>query len=302
MPSSPPRDEAEAQAEADRLDAALNSPAFIEEVTEAPAPVEGIAPVVEEKLADARESLERNPPRDPDLTRQLSVYTNRLQFVEITIRGGTLSSQTVSLPKNLPLGVSRELRKQLDAKLRVFERGAEELKRYRSFLRDAEALRDEFAILIRSRDKRVIRTEHLPALKDALRELKARIPDIQREVATHVVAALNHTRSEIEREVARLLADDPPDGLSLFQADPGVYETLLTDRARRIVADISFPDPVALLARLNIEAHYYDPTWEDFDDEAFIRELYDAGAIDRESADELRHLRSAFEAKSAVTP
>lgn len=55
----PPRSEAESRAATARLDAALDDPNFIERVTEAPAPVPGIAPVDDEGLSEALEALER---------------------------------------------------------------------------------------------------------------------------------------------------------------------------------------------------------------------------------------------------
>lgn len=291
----PPRDEADATAAEERIESAIQDSESIRRSVEADEPVHGVAPVDEGKLIEAQESLAENPPRDPDRFREIQVYTRRLQFAEITIRGGNLSSQSVSFPKDLPLGISHELQQQLDTKLRVFEKGTKSLQSYRTFLKDAKALREGHTTLIRSRDKRVFRTEDRQALKDAIAKLNARIPQVRSEIAMHVMAELDRTRGELEREVARLLTEDPPGELGLFQANPELFQEMATDRARRIVAGIDFPDPVALLSRLEIDDHYYDLTWEDFDDDEFIRELYEEGVIDQQSADELRDLRTAFE-------
>ncbi|MEP0547498.1 MAG: hypothetical protein ABJF88_11240 [Rhodothermales bacterium] len=291
----PPRSEAEEQEAEARLDTALSNPQALRNAAEVDAPVSGVAPVDEQRLVDAKEALERNPPRDPDLTRRLNVYTNRLQFVEITLKGGAFGERTVSLPTDIPLGVSEQLGDLLRTRMRVFD--SDVLESFRAFKREVDALREKWTTYLASRKKRVFATKDKQAILDEVERLRKQIPSLVSEMASDVMHSIDEAERVLVKEATRLLQDNPPADFGLFRDRPDDLAKMAERRARHIVSKISFPDPAEVLERIELAVHFYDMTWEDFDDEEFIRELYEAEIIDRTSADELRHLRSAFEAK-----
>lgn len=262
------------------------------------AELKGVEPLDEEALQEVKEALERNPPRDPNLTRQFSAYTTKLQFIELILKGGTFDSRTVALPDDIPLGVSKALQDKLRTKMRVFS-GDElpALQDFRDFRREVDAFRDKYSTYLPSRKMRIFRTEKKRQLLDELAALRKKIPALVAALAADVMAAIGSTEKDLEDEVVRLLMADPPGDYGVFKAHPDVLENVIRRDARRMVSRIRFPEPQEILGRIELKEHFYEMTWEDFSDDDFIRELREAGIVNKDSADELRNLTAAFEAK-----
>lgn len=281
----PPRDDAERAAKAAATEGAEPNPLPVE-------------PLDAERFDAAQASIRDNPPRDPDLTRQFSAYTTRLQFIDITLEGGTFDQRTVSLPAGLPIGVSQEFNERLKAQMRVFGRNdLPALKRFKAFCREVKSVRDEHSVHLPSRDKRIFRTEAKQRLKEEITALQAKIEPMVKDMAAEVEQEVRRIKAYVEKEITRMYVGENPDESGLFRNDPEALDSVARRKAQSVFAGIRFPDPNEILGRIGLRVHFYDMTWQDFDDEAFVQELHLLKVIDAQSANELRHLRAAFEAR-----
>lgn len=84
----------------------------------------GLENLNQEKLAQVTQDLKQNPPKNFDLSRSVSVYNARIQFVELHVGGYRVSQHTVALPKHL-VSVARknqELARKIDSAVNLLDR------------------------------------------------------------------------------------------------------------------------------------------------------------------------------------
>ena len=292
FPPASPEEEREANVQAARAQASRHLPPAPENASS----LADLAPLDQASLQSALRALDRNPPRDPDLTRQFSAYTNRLQFLEITLQGGTFEDRIVSLPKDIPFDVDKALRRRLHMQMKVFHRrDLVGLQAFSAYRRQVEQVRDCYSVFLPSRNRRIFHTEHKHDLLREVEQLRGQLPEVSSVMEDDLARAVADAAVLLENEAYRLLLTSPnvsrcPSGRSV--------DTWARAEACRIVSLVSFPHPRAVLERLDLRVHFYDMTWEDFDNHAFISELHSLKVIDQRSADELRTLTAAFAVKA----
>ncbi len=258
----------------------------------------GAALIDTDAWEQTRERLSANAPVQPDLRRKIDVYIHKLQFAELKIEGSGFHNARIELPSGaLPVS-NPELRKALEARMKVFpdrdELGkSDEFKPYFALKDDARRIRDTYFVHAPSRKKNVFLVEHKPKMLqeiDALREQTAAAADA---LTGHLRAHIIRRRKLLREQIETILHENPPDDLVALH--PDLFDDEATTRAHRIVDKARFPDPDKLVGALSVTLRTFDPTWEDFSDADFISELHERGLIAGPDADHLRSLRKAYE-------
>jgi len=82
----------------------------------------GLDPVNSAKLGALAADLAANPPLSFDVARYERVFNARIEFVELSVTGCSVSKKTISLPDDLlPLAVESKNRQRVQAKFRVLD-------------------------------------------------------------------------------------------------------------------------------------------------------------------------------------
>jgi len=226
--------------------------------------------------------------------RTLEVYTRKVQFAELVLKGGSFTDRVISLPSDLLGGLPENLRKRTRTTFRLFgdAESRKALSPFADFTQRVEMLRGRLCY-VPSRRKHVIRTLDRPGLEADVEKLRGMIAEVARAVRKDLQLAIDRTATQVHEELARIHGDAYRRSGGLFADDPEAVR----DHARRKASDamrtISFPNPVDLLQKVEVRCYFYDLTWEDFSDMQLLEEMQRCGLIETTDAENLRALTAA---------
>ena len=132
----------------------------------------------QESFKIVQQSLQSNPPLEPNLQRQIKTYTAKIQFVEMKFSGINLKTRVINIPESaLPIENSA-LKSALLANMKLFQ-NIDENDAF-SILKDLKAreqqLRDDYLIPVSCREKKsIIKIEEKEAFKNRLQKIKDEI-------------------------------------------------------------------------------------------------------------------------------
>lgn len=254
--------------------------------------------LVPEKVEKMQENLKENPPRPFDLTRQLTVFVSKVQYIELRISNAMLSSRKIRLPqhfiklrdKNLRSGIKSTLDIPVDLKLKIkvefeFDKQCEKhyvneeyLKRLRNDI-EKEYLHDwsTRGKIIFKKDKKAFmkKVERLINMTKAYRDtLQNKISENKEKFKNDMVA-----------EFMEYWIQDPPEHLKRSgNIDKNSCKSDIESAAEKMFDDaISLKDPEATQV-------FKDISYEDITNEKLMKDLKDLmerDGVDKKTINEL---------------
>jgi hypothetical protein len=247
----------------------------------------------EEVFIDTAYNLHHNPPPNPDFKRMYDVYTTKIKFVEFEVHGIKMDQKTIPITNEILNLADENLRNQISTRLRLFDSELQEeiKKRFSELAKRVESIRGSYLKRVTSRNKSVIKATHLEAFKKEVETFSKEYEKIQKEIESTIHSSLIKLKKSVKEEILGVLKQSPPDRLKKFR-EHDQYLLFLEDHADNEAKKIRFPTAESLMNTFNVEKRIFDPTYEDFKDQVFIKELEDIGFIStaerQEIVDEFR--------------
>jgi hypothetical protein len=247
-----------------------------------------------EMYAEVEERIKKDPPKSPDTKRMVDVYATKIRFIELEVKGIHVERKTVKIPNRILNLTDEELRKRIKASISILDEDDARLVSQTLVPLDEHIneIRKEFLRSVPSRKKNVILVERLPAFK---REIDSFTKEYER-ISREVIKALNESIKKLEvrlaDEIEKIYRVTPPADL-FGRDDPHFVRIRAEEEARKIPK----PSIQSLVNSFSITTRAFDPTWNDFQDEAFANELFGIGFIDASERDQIVNEFQAFQVK-----
>lgn len=251
----------------------------------------GIIGMEPNRVAEMEANLNTNPPRPFDLTRRLTVFVTEVQFIELRVTNATFSSRKISLPPSFQKLEDAELRRDIEAKLKIPIDLATEVEVKIKSWRGVEALKINEAYIRRERDNieraffhdwkgrgNIILRKDKDQLKKELDRLVAVITAYHDALKAKFEKSKEEFRDRLVGEFLQVWQKSPPDRLSrrglptedVCKADIGYEADGMFDRAIK-------------LGMTEAKVIYKDISIEDLKDEVLmlsLRKMLEKAGVD----------------------
>lgn len=251
----------------------------------------------ENQFTDIKDRIIKNPPDHPDLRRKMDVYTAKIQFVELHLKGANLKTYKIKIPKDMLPIKNAELRKAFETKMNLFEK-LDTKKMFEPIDKlneKMENIRSKYLIPFSSRNKSVIKKDDKGQFEEELEALKKEIKSIQKEIEQQIALNILFTKDKIRKELTAFLRENPPDHIKEYRRS--LFDMEVDDMISKSIARIKFPRANELVGRLGMECYYYDITVSDFRNRDFLQELEKRNIFDGKDIEEIVQFSSAYEVK-----
>lgn len=243
------------------------------------------------------ERLDTNPPLEPDLKREIEVYNLKVQFVELRFENGKISGRRVNIPRNaLPID-SPDLKRIMDAGMRIFTDAQQKIDSYTSIQEEVKITRERYLIPIKCRpEKSIIEKIRKDEFQFYIDAINNRIKNQKIELISKIDDEIEKSKYQLKEELKKYYHNKPPEGIN------GNYfgEQLLKkidDFVGVIVSRMDFPKAHKMVDGMKLTVRYYDLTPDDFNDEELLGE-FEEKRILKGDIESIRHMRAAFEARN----
>lgn len=232
-----------------------------------------IVPVTKEHSISLETKIRKDPPVKPDYGRKLDTYKSKFQFVELKFSGANLHTKKVKLPQNALPFKDDDLKKTIEANLRILNDIPEkdflsplfEIKDY------LEYLRGNYLYYIRKRKKNIIKREDKSTFEDGLNETIEDIKKIKVQMLNDLQEEIQKSQDRIWDNLYSFLLDNQPEELKELRGN--VLNNAVINATNKIMTSIDFPLANKLLSGLKLEWHYYDITWQDLNNDEVLQEM-----------------------------
>ena len=253
----------------------------------------------EKEFQAMKRNLDIRPPLEPDIQRQINVYTAKIQYVELKFSGGGIENTIATLPKKaIPIN-SDELKNLLLTKIKMFQDLSENTD-YQEFLKlktKVELLRKGFLTPITCREgKSIIKIEFLEEFKHELDLLKKEAMKLNEVLPEVLEEAKLNTIDLLLKELKIFLTNNEPEELKKILKEE-LKVRMLNALIKTIIESVKFPDIKKLIEHISLNANYYDLTWNDFRDEKLLQELERKKVMKQEDIYSIINLKKAFDIK-----
>jgi hypothetical protein len=171
----------------------------------------GTPPLDMEKFEEVEQKLRVNPPLHPDLKRQMNVYTNKFQYVELEFEGANFEQIQLVIPKDVLPFKDVRLKKDVRAKLPLFENVEKFPISWSSIKQDLDELRKEFLVKSKKANKNIIAVSRKGEFREEVKNLQKRIKDAEKELLDFIKNDKIDTEERLHNELFEFFQNNPPD-------------------------------------------------------------------------------------------
>lgn len=248
-------------------------------------------------LFDITQKLDKNPPAEPDLQRQISTYNTLFQFAELHFEGGNLSTKTITIPSNALPFKDAEFKERVKARLNLFTKeiteGWTELIEIKQKL---ETIRKTYLVSCSLRkDKSILKKELKEMFQKAVTHLKKEAEENLKKLQDKIQTAINNSEDTLRKELAAFFQLNQPE--SIKGLSPENAQRQMEREISVILNKIKLPNAADLISKVSIEVHYYELTVEDLSDRMFIEWFKSKGLVTSEDENALARFSRAYEIK-----
>lgn len=217
--------------------------------------------------------IKLNPVHKPEVGRLMKVYTEKFKIVELIFKGANLHIKRVKLPKNALPFKDDDLKRSIEANLRLFKDIPEKefFKPFFDLKLEFEKTRHDLLLYIKSREKSIIKVDDLDKLSKSIDELKDTIISVKTEMQNVLQKEIKNSRDAVKKSLNDFLLANPPNEFEGLTGDE--FKNEVENAVSNIVSRIKFPSSKKLLEELKITKRIYNLTWEDLNDEDVLREM-----------------------------
>jgi len=245
-----------------------------------------------ELFKSVKNDLDNNPPLKPDYHRLVEYYSNKFQYARLEIMGANLRSKKIDLPsKALPIK-DADLKKQLEAKLNLFDKSTEAafFQELESFNDYVAYIRNDFLTSLKCRKESVLNKLDKAKFDKAVSSLKEELTKVTSNKLMELANYIENTKSKLESDLSDFFFQNKEvlfkDTLiSNLENEYVMHEA--KNLAKGTIAKIRWPKAIDLLEGFKINTYFSDITYEDLNNEDLINELIDKGLIDNKDVKNL---------------
>lgn len=247
------------------------------------------------ELYEVTQKLEKNPPTEPDLQRQISTYNTLFQFAELHFEGGNLSTKTITIPSNALPFKDAELKERVKARLNLFTK--EITKDWTELIeikQQLETIRKTYLVPCSLRkDKSILKKEGKEVFQAAVEHLKKLATDDLKKLQDKIQTAINNSEDTLRKELAAFFQLNQPESIKGLSQENALRQ--IEREISVILSKIKLPNAADLISKVSIEVHYYELTVEDLSDRKFIEWFKEKGLVTREDENALAQFSKAYE-------
>jgi hypothetical protein len=191
------------------------------------------------------------------------------------------------------------LKALLDAKIHVFselleKKGFREFVEYRN---EVERVRREFLPAIGSRKKGVLDLRRKSDFEREIAVLQEKAKELNSSLIVLLQKEILEAKNRIRAELRRFLRENPTAALKAYRGQSALFEESVDDVVETILQSIRYPNPEKLASRITLTAHYYDVTYDDFQDEKFLEELEKKQIMEKGDITSIVRISKAYKVK-----
>lgn len=223
------------------------------------------------KLESTAEELAVNPPQSFDVSRQVTVFNSRLEFVELELTGAQIERQVFKFPDEIKKLFTDNLdaQKRLSASYKMI--GENSKVSSKELTQQLEKIRSVFLKSVGKLGRVILRAQK-QNFEKKLAELKQKIEDYQHSLHKHLTKELEQSKNELVSAVLDRVYNNPPDALKFNVETPKVTKQQAKQYLNELF-DRYMPLPEKLMGAIQLKCIYKGVTYETLKDPDFVAQV-----------------------------
>lgn len=258
-------------------------------------PISNLKSFNHKKFKDIETQLTNNPIVLPDIQRQISVYNNHFQFVELSLEGGNLTEKSVNIPSTALPFKDEALKAKMKTRYNLFEKEDTNLwGEIISIKEKLEQIREKFLIRCAVRKgKRVLAIHKKDSYQTELKELESLIKENSKKLEIRVQDSIDKAELTLKKELVEFFEVFPPPSAQTV-TDSEKRKHKIEAEVYRVLEKTRFPSAQGLVSNLQLKNHFYDLTWEDLKDDELLDWFKLNDLISNNFVSELASVKNAY--------
>jgi hypothetical protein len=225
-------------------------------------------------IENIEESLVECPPQQFDLARQVTVYSNYIQFVELSLEGTHLSRHTISIPQEL-MNLTRDKKDQdrLKASYQLIRSDGDISGKVIN--EKVRVLREKYLKSLGNNYGNVILKQHKNEFIKDIKELEKELDKFKNSSLKKLEEEFKSCKSNLLSILKPVIKANPPDELK-FGTNTSKPDAAAVIAYLKIKLDHVIPKADTFLNEMSIRYQFKDVTYETLHDESFIKKLHEA--------------------------
>lgn len=168
----------------------------------------GLQSVTPDQIELIKADLQENPPQKFDITRTVQVFNSRFEFVEVEVRGCSISRKTATIPSELMAFIrDKDARNNLHSSYQIVRENSELSGKKIHQLR--KQLVDSWLALIPGFGMIVLR-KNKEKLLEGIEELKIEVGKFQKDIQEKLQEEINHNCKILVQSLLPAVLQNPP--------------------------------------------------------------------------------------------
>jgi hypothetical protein len=261
-------------------------------------PLEKVESINKTEFYAVQKAIEKNPPTEPDLQREINVYSNQFQFVELKLEGGNLTGKSVNIPSSALPFKDAALKEKMNTRYNLFEKeNTDEWTEIKDIKEKIEEIREKFLVACAVRKgKRVLRKDEKLVYQAEIKAVVNLIKKNSKALEDRVTNGILSAELALAQELKDFLNAFPPDSVKP-EDSPQMRDHKIGRAVNSILDQTKFPAATDLISKLKLVHYFYDLTWEDLKDGELIKWFKENELISEEIENQLANFRKAYEVK-----
>jgi hypothetical protein len=232
----------------------------------------GLQSVTPDQIELIKADLQENPPQKFDITRTVQVFNSRFEFVEVEVRGCSISRKTATIPSELMAFIrDKDARNNLHSSYQIVRENSELSGKKIHQLR--KQLVDSWLVLIPGFGMIVLR-KNKEKLLEGIEELKIEVGKFQKDIQEKLQEEINHNCKILVQSLLSAVLQNPPQRWrSQIGSNPSInsIEAMLDSDLRK-----SFGSAEKLIQKMEVQVIFKAITYEMLNDPKFIQAIHKA--------------------------
>ncbi|MBN1184307.1 MAG: hypothetical protein JXB49_18600 [Bacteroidales bacterium] len=242
--------------------------------------------------------LKINPPIEPDLKRAIDIYNLKVQFVELRFENGKITGKRVRIPKKALPFESPELKRILDAGMKIFPNAIKNktFHLYASIQNEVKRIREKYLQAIKCRpQKSILIKKYKSDFQNDIDEINKHIETVKLKLINDIDTEIEKSKNRLETELFEYFRKNPPAEIKKYYSNDKL-PLKVNDYVGGLMKNMKFPKAHELIEGMKLIVNFYDLTWDDFSDKELLNE-FDEKRILKYDLDSIRQLSKAFKVR-----
>jgi hypothetical protein len=235
----------------------------------------GVGVVTKRTITAIEQELKEAPPQKFDAARQIRVYQNHFQFVDIKLEKCNLGSHTIKIPPDLlKLVKDGKVRDRIKASYKLLDSACPLLAEFEGISESVESLRLEFTDSVGNSIGRIIAKAAREKFDQRVEEVEVALEKLRANVLARLTAEIEKNCESLADQLVDDVRLNPPPKLKkrLFHREGDAAS------AREFIIGEIFPSDSKIKSLVNgmkLHCFFKDITYETLKDEEFVKSVCD---------------------------